>query len=110
MIYVYNTADFKTKEDFLKYYPGNDYADILSFDTYQYEDPTVSKSFEQKVNSQFSIMDEVAQENNKLTAFAETGYEQIPYNKWWTETLMNAIGKYKISFVLAWRNHGLTNT
>lgn len=106
LIYVYNTSDFKTKEDFLKYYPGNDYADILSFDTYQYEDPTVSQSFEQNVNRQFSIIDEVATENNKLIAFAETGYEQIPYNKWWTETLMNAIGKYKISFVVAWRNHG----
>ena len=106
LIYVYNTSDFKTKEDFLKYYPGNDYADILSFDTYQYEDPTVSQSFEQNVNRQFSIIDEVAKENSKLTAFAETGYEQIPYNKWWTETLLKAIGKYKISFVVAWRNHG----
>lgn len=106
LIYVYNTSDFKTKEDFIKYYPGNDYADILSFDTYQYEDPSKIQSFEQNANRQFSIIDEVAKENNKLIAFAETGYEQIPYNKWWTETLMNAIGKYKISFVLAWRNHG----
>ncbi len=106
LIYVYNTSDFKTKEEFLKYYPGNDYADILSFDTYQYEDPAKSQSFETNVNRQFSVIDEVARENNKLIAFAETGYEQIPYNKWWTETLMKAIGKYKISFVLAWRNHG----
>lgn len=106
LIYVYNTSDFKSKEDFLKYYPGNDYADILSFDTYQYEDPAVSDKFEKQVNSQLAIMDEIATENNKLTAFAETGFEQIPYNKWWTETLTNAIGKYKISYVLAWRNHG----
>lgn len=51
-------------------------------------------------------MDQVAKEQNKVMAFAETGYEQIPYDKWWTDTLMKAIGDYKISYVLVWRNHG----
>lgn len=51
-------------------------------------------------------MDQIAKEQNKLTAFAETGYEAIPYDKWWTDTLLKAIGKYKISYVLVWRNHG----
>ena len=43
-------------------------------------------------------------------AFAETGYEAIPYDKWWTNTLMKAIGDYKISYVLVWRNHGWQET
>ena len=51
-------------------------------------------------------MDEVTKEQNKIMAFAETGYEAIPYDKWWTDTLMKAIGDYKISYVLVWRNHG----
>ena len=29
LIYVYNTADFKSKEEFLEYYPGSDYADAI---------------------------------------------------------------------------------
>jgi mannan endo-1,4-beta-mannosidase len=106
LIYVYNTADFKTKEEFLEYYPGSDYADILSFDNYQYNDPTKDNSFVENCQRQFKIMDEVAKEQNKIMAFAETGYETIPYDKWWTETLMKAIGDYKISYVLVWRNHG----
>jgi mannan endo-1,4-beta-mannosidase len=106
LIYVYNTADFKSKEEFLEYYPGADYADILSFDKYQYNDPTKDNSFIENCQSQFKIMDQVAQEQNKIMAFAETGYEAIPYDKWWTDTLMKAIGNYKISYVLVWRNHG----
>jgi mannan endo-1,4-beta-mannosidase len=106
LIYVYNTADFKSKEEFLEYYPGADYADVLSFDRYQYNDPTKDNSFVENCQSQFKIMNEVAQEQNKIMAFAETGYEAIPYDKWWTDTLIKAIGDYKISYVLVWRNHG----
>lgn len=106
LIYVYNTADFDSKEDFLEYYPGAEYADILSFDKYQYNDPTKDNSFIENCQRQFKIMNEVAKEQNKIMAFAETGYEAIPYSKWWTDTLMKAIGNYKISYVLVWRNHG----
>jgi len=106
LIYVYNTADFKTKEEFLEYYPGSNYADVLSFDRYQFNDPKKDNSFVENCQNQFKIMDEVAKEQNKIMAFAETGYEAIPYDKWWTNTLIKAIGDYKISYVLVWRNHG----
>lgn len=106
LIYVYNTADFSSKEDFMEYYPGPDFVDILSFDKYQYSDPTKDNSFIESCQKQFGIMDQIAKEQNKLTAFAETGYEAIPYDKWWTDTLLKAIGDYKISYVLVWRNHG----
>ena len=106
LIYVYNTADFKTKKEFLEYYPGSNYVDVLSFDRYQFNDPKKDNSFVENCQNQFKIMDEVAKEQNKIMAFAETGYEAIPYYKWWTNTLMKAIGNYKISYVLVWRNHG----
>jgi len=106
LIIVYNTADFATKEEFLEYYPSDQYADVLSFDKYQYNNPVEDNSFVTNCQNQFKIMDEVAKEHNKIMAFAETGYEQIPYNKWWTKTLQNAIGDYKIAYVLVWRNHG----
>jgi len=51
-------------------------------------------------------MDEIAKEQNKLIALAETGYEAIPYDKFWTKTILESIGNYKISYVLVWRNHG----
>ena len=106
LIYVYNTGGFKTKEEFLENYPGPEYVDVLSFDNYQYNDPTKSNSFIEECQNQFRIIDQIAKEQNKIIAFAETGYEGIPYDKWWTDTLMKAMANYKISYVLVWRNHG----
>ena len=105
LIYIYNTDRFKTREEYLEAYPGSNYADILSFDTYHSYPPTAA-AFIENCQRQFGIIDQIAKEQNKIIAFAETGYEAIPYDKWWTDTLMKAIGDYKISYVLVWRNHG----
>ena len=107
LLYVYNTSgDFKTKEDFLERYPGDDAVDMISFDAYQYDDPVKSDLFVKNTNFQLGLIEEIAAEKNKLIALAETGYEQIPFANWWTETLAKAIGQHKISYVLVWRNHG----
>ncbi|MCZ8196923.1 MAG: glycosyl hydrolase [Flavobacterium sp.] len=106
LIYVYNTSMVKSREEFLEYYPGEAYVDILSFDNYEYNNPTKDNSFVENNLKLFGIMDEIAKEQNKLIAFAETGYETIPYDKFWTKTLVESMGKYKVSYVLAWRNHG----
>ena len=107
LLYVYNTGgDFKTKAEFLERYPGDDMADMVSFDAYQYEDPLTNDWFVKSTQAMLGILDGVAKEKNKLAAFTETGYEAIPYANWWTETLLKAIGDHKISYVLVWRNHG----
>lgn len=106
LIYVYNTSMVKSREEFLEYYPGEAYADMLSFDNYEYNDPTKDNTFVENNLKLFGIIDQIAKEQNKIIAFAETGYEAIPYDKFWTKTLLESIGSYKISFVLAWRNHG----
>lgn len=106
LIYVYNTSDFNSKEEYLEYYPGPEYVDILSFDKYEYGDPTKNNSFIESCQKQLKILNEIAIEQNKIIAIAETGYEQIPYANWWTDTLLKAMGNYKVSYVLIWRNHG----
>ena len=107
LLLVYNTSgDFKTKEEFLERYPGDDVVDMVSFDAYQYDDPQKNDWFVKNTNALLKITGEAAQEKNKLFAFGETGYEAIPYKDWWTETLLKAIGENKISYVLVWRNHG----
>ena len=106
LIYIYNTSGFKTEEEFLEYYPGSEYADILSFDNYQNSDDKNGEKFIAESQHQFQIIDKIAKEQHKLTALAEAGYEAVPDPKWWTGTLLKAIGNYKISYVLLWRNHG----
>lgn len=107
LLWVYNTSgDFKTAEEFMERYPGDDMVDMLSFDTYQYGDNSKSNSFAEKTNQLLSIVQTIADKKKKLTALAETGYEAIPQENWWTDVLLKAIGNNKISYVLVWRNHG----
>lgn len=107
LLWVYNTAgDFKSAEEFLQRYPGDDMVDMLSFDAYQYDDPQKSGWYVQNVGALLKIIGGLAKEKGKLTALAETGYEAVPYPAWWTEVLLKAIGDNKISYVLVWRNHG----
>jgi len=107
ILWIFNTGgDFKTKEEYLERYPGDDVVDMLSFDTYQNGDPQKSDWFVKNTNSRLAMIGQIAAEKNKLFALAETGFEAIPYEKWWTETLLKAIGDNKIAYVLLWRNHG----
>jgi mannan endo-1,4-beta-mannosidase len=107
LIYVYNTGtEPKTKAEFMERYPGNDMADVMSFDNYQGGDPASDNNFINNTTILLNIIDSAAAENNKLTAIAETGYEAIPYATWWTEVLQKAIGAHHIAYVLVWRNHG----
>lgn len=107
LIFVYNTSgDFKSKEAFLAYYPGDDMTDMISFDTYQYNDPAKDNWFIKNTQQLLDIMDSAAAQTGKLTAIAETGYEAVPYATWWTEVLQQIIGAHPVSYVLVWRNHG----
>ncbi|ALM47944.1 beta-mannosidase [Flavobacterium psychrophilum] len=108
LIYIYNTSDsnVQTEADFMEYYPGDEWVDMVSFDIYQGGDGEKQLKFVNDTKRLVTIIDKVAREHNKLSAIAETGYEAVPYSKWWTETLTDAIGDKKISYVLLWRNHG----
>jgi mannan endo-1,4-beta-mannosidase len=108
LIYVFNTgSEFNSKEEFLERYPGDDVVDMVSFDAYQYGDPSKDNSFVKDVDKRLGIIDAVANEKGKIAALAEAGYERIPYGEWWTNTLWKAISGHRISYVLVWRNAGL---
>ncbi|MCO6498017.1 MAG: beta-mannosidase [Chitinophagaceae bacterium] len=114
LIYVYNTNSFKTRDEFMERYPGNDLADMLSLDIYQRaplgasEDVLANSSEKFKIQLQdnLKIMTDESRINNKLSALSETGFEIIPVSNWWTNVLYNSIKDYPISYVLVWRNHG----
>jgi hypothetical protein len=109
LLYVYNTAEFNSREQFLERYPGDDYVDMISFDSYQHLNAITEKGndFIQQITSRLKILEEIALEKGKLTAFAETGFEAIPQSDWWTKVLLPALKTYKPGYVLVWRNAGL---
>ncbi|WP_407429932.1 glycoside hydrolase family 26 protein [Arcticibacter sp.] len=106
LIYVYNTADFASPEEFLERYPGDNYADILSFDAYQFGPKENGLAYIAHTKSKMAIISGLAKTKSKLIALAETGYEAIPDPTWWTEILYPAISNEPVSFVLMWRNAG----
>lgn len=106
MLLVYNTAAFNDSKDFLERYPGDAYADLISFDAYQYGDPLKNNAFVNEMSRQLTILDSVATSLNKVPALAETGYEAIPYPDWWTKILWTTISDHPLSYVLLWRNAG----
>ena len=62
-----------------RYYPGDDFVDVMSFDFYQYGDPSTNTDFEQTLDKRLGILTSVARKHQKLPAFAETGFMNIPY-------------------------------
>ena len=104
MIIVYCVADFDSKEDFLERYPGDGYVDIIGFDNYCTKSvPDYQKNLDKRMGLQLDI----AATHHKLACLAETGYQGIPMNNWWTSILLPELKKYpKTAFVLVWRNAG----
>ncbi len=104
LIIVYNTNSFADKAEFLEKYPGDDMADVLSFDKYQFNNN--SAAFITSTRKELTTLVSIAKAKNKLAAFAETGYEAVPDKQWWTKTLYPTIKDIPISYVLVWRNAG----
>ncbi|MDQ0638449.1 mannan endo-1,4-beta-mannosidase [Pedobacter sp. W3I1] len=106
LIYVFNPCGFKTEEQYLERYPGNNYVDVLSFDYYQYGEVEKGESFAQDVAKNLAIQNKIARRSKKISALAETGYVEIPDANWWTNVFAKAIQENKPSYVLFWRNAG----
>lgn len=106
IIYVYNPCGFKTEAEYLERYPGNAFADVLSFDDYQYGGVSNGAEFTAGLIKKLEIQSLIAKRLNKIAAIAEIGYVEIPDPIWWTNVVAKAIEKNKPSFMLFWRNAG----
>lgn len=102
VVYAYSSGtEPRTQADYLARYPGHDLIDVIGFDAYQREDKDF---FLKSVDTSLSVIDSIGKANNKIIAITETGYEGIPDPTWWTGTLLPAMEKYPVAYVLVWRN------
>lgn len=100
-LYAYSPgSEPQDTAQYLKRYPGDELIDVIGFDTYQFE----RDSYLEGLNRSLAIIDTVGKAHGKVIAVTETGYEGIPDNRWWTGTLLPALAKYPLSYVLVWRN------
>lgn len=105
VLYCYSTDVFQDEADYLDFYPGDEYVDILGMD--DYHDLSLKGKSENLVR-RLRMLVQMAEEKNKIPAFSETGQEAIPDQKWWTERLLEPIKSdpvaSRIAYMMVWRN------
>lgn len=102
VLYAYSPgAEPKDTAQYLKRYPGDGRIDVIGFDTYQSGD---CEMYLDGMDRMLAVTDSIARTHGKVMAVTETGYEGIPDEKWWTGTLLPALEKYPVAYVLTWRN------
>ena len=95
-------------EDYMSRYPGDEFVDILGTDIYEYPGSDSLEEagvrFGTQVKEMMNSLAALSLEHQKLLCFSETGLEGLGDPAWWTGTLLPAIEKYPVSYVLTWRN------
>lgn len=102
LLYAYSTATVKDKEEFFGRYPGDDYVDIIGYDCYATS--AGLEQYMQEMDLNLKIITDYAAEKEKIAIVAETGFESIPDNTYFTEAVYPVISKYRVSWILFWRN------
>lgn len=103
-IYAFSPdCKFKTEKQFLDYYPGDEYVDMLGMDNYWDFRPDGANN-PQLAAKKLKIVSDVAARKGKLAALTETGLEGIPQTDWFTATLLPVLQSVKVCYVLVWRN------
>lgn len=100
LLYTYSPNQIENRDDYLKYYPGDDFVDMLGIDMYDfYNRDTYFDGL--KVN--LAVLKSIGEEKNKQYAFTETGLERIEKVSWFND-LYSVIEDTGIAWVLFWRN------
>lgn len=100
-LYAYSPGtEPRDTAQYLRKYPGDDLVDVIGFDTYQFDRDVFLEGLERLL----AITDTIARVHHKVVAVTEAGYEGIPDARWWTGTLLPALEKYPVAYVLVWRN------
>ena len=105
IIYAYSPDVFSSEEEYVTWYPGDGYVDVLGVDDYRY---MKSKQDRPQTIAMLEIMDKLAGERSKLFAMTETGLENIPDPEWFTGVVLPALAAnastVRTSWILFWRN------
>lgn len=105
LVIVYSPDAFQTREDYLNWYPGDEFVDILGVD--DYKNLYSPKSYAQAIQ-QLAILKTLATEKSKPFIVSETGHEKLTDSLWFTQTLLPVLTSNSsvsgIAWVLLWRN------
>ena len=105
LIIAYSPDKFTSPEQYMEFYPGDDYVDVMALDDYQ---GFRSKESSVQTVKRLVIIDSLSTSHHKLMAVSETGLETIPNEKWFTEVVLGTLNANastrKAAWILFWRN------
>ena len=106
ILYGFSPAGISTEAEFLSRYPGDEWIDIIGFDTYFYapEKEGSAEKYTQDIRSGLEVVTSYAKKAGKIPVLAETGLEGVVIDNYFSEILYPAIQDFRISYVLLWRN------
>ncbi|MBP1676372.1 MAG: Mannan endo-1,4-beta-mannosidase [Bacteroidetes bacterium] len=105
LLYAFSPADVATEQEYLLRYPGDEWVDIVGFDTYAYgTEPKDIELYKKKMSEGLHVVTRYAARTGKIPVMAETGMEGIKVTDYFTNILLPVIQPFKISYVLLWRN------
>lgn len=101
VIYAYSPNGLSDPEDFLRYYPGDDYVDMLGLDIYQHG---TTEEFVEQLRRDIPLLKKIATEKDMPYALTEVGLNTIPVPDWWTQVFDKEMANSGIAWALFWRN------
>lgn len=104
IIYAFSPAEITSEAQFMSRFPGNDWLDIIGFDTYCHDSTEKIELYKTNMITGLNVISKYASENNKIAILAETGQEGIKVKNYYTKVLLPLISNYNLSYVLLWRN------
>ncbi|KQM69298.1 hypothetical protein ASE74_04615 [Pedobacter sp. Leaf216] len=95
--------NFNSQSQYLSYYPGDDYVDLIGTDNYEDMKANVSPAI---AASKFKIVSDYAKAHNKLAALTETGLQNLTRSDWFTQQLLKSLKNQNLEFAYAllWAN------
>ncbi|MEM1260114.1 MAG: glycosyl hydrolase [Bacteroidota bacterium] len=101
LLFCYSSDAVKDEAEYLRFYPGDDYVDILGMDLYH---KGTTEEYMALLEDNLSLLAQVGKQKNKPYAMTEGGLNMIPVNDWWTNVLDKKISNKGLAWTLVWRN------
>ncbi len=105
LIIAYSTGPFASAGEFMAFYPGDAYVDVMGFDDYS---GLSAKEEAHRTLFMLETLDSLSRAHGKLMAITETGLETIPDAAWFTGVVLPVLktdaSTRRTSWVLLWRN------
>lgn len=104
ILYAYSPDVVGSKEEYMTWYPGDEYVDIMGADVYHRDGHEGTERWFAAIDSTYGSAAAVAAEKGKIAALTETGCEGLPVEDWYTSCLLPVLKKYRPVYVTVWRN------